>query len=69
MTLDEIRKSDKVFLIPTDIAEILGCNPHAIRIEAKNGTLPFDYVRLGSRTKILREGFLSWIDGSKRGVK
>ena len=63
MTLDEIRKSDKDYLIPTDVAEVFGCNPHAIRIAAQNGTLEFPYVQLGNRTKIPRERFIAWMEG------
>lgn len=62
MTLDEIRASDKDFLIPEDLAGVLGCNPHVIRIEAKNGTLPFPYVRLGTRTKVPRLPFIRWME-------
>ena len=63
MTLTEIRRSDKAFLIPKDIAGVLACDPHAIRVGAANGTLPFPYVRCGNRTKIPREGFLAWMEG------
>ena len=63
MTLDEIRKSDKPYLIPSDVAEVFGCNPHAIRIRAQAGTLEFPYFRSGSRTKIPREAFLAWMEG------
>lgn len=64
MTLEQIRSSDKDFLIPADIAEVLDCNPHSIRIEAANGTLPFHVIRVGSRTKIPRMAFLAWMDGT-----
>ena len=63
MTLEEIRKSDKDILLPRDIAEVLQCDPHAIRVRAAQGSLPFPYIRVGSRTKIPRIGFLAWMDG------
>jgi len=63
MTFREMQESNKPFLIPADVAPVLGCNPHLIRIEAKNGTLPFPYVLLGSRVKIPREGFIAWMQG------
>lgn len=62
MTLDEIRASDKDFLIPEDLAGVLGCNPQVIRHEAKNGTLPFPFVRLGTRTKVPRLPFIRWVE-------
>ena len=68
MTLEQIRSSEKPVLIPADVAEVLGCNPHAIRIRAAEGTLPFPCVRIGSRTKIPRLGFLRWMDGQIGGV-
>jgi excisionase family DNA binding protein len=61
--LDEIRKSDKPYLIPTEVAEVFNCSPHAIRIRAQNGTLEFPYFRSGSRTKIPREAFIAWMEG------
>lgn len=61
--MDEIKRSGKDFLIPTDIAGILGVNPHAIRIGAANGTLRFPYIRLGTRTKIPRIAFIKWMEG------
>ena len=64
MTLEQIRASDKDYLIPADIAEVFGCDPHIIRIEAKAGTLPFNAIRVGSRTKIPRLAFLAWMDGT-----
>ncbi len=63
MTLDEVRKIDKPYLIPREVADVLGCDPHVIRIKAENGTLPFPYFRSGNRTKISREAFLAWMEG------
>lgn len=62
MTLDEIRRSDKAYLVPTDVAEVFGCSPHAIRLAAQERTLEFPYVQLGTRTKIPRVRFLAWMD-------
>ena len=36
MTIEEIRNSDKVFLTAEDIAPIIGSNPQALRITARN---------------------------------
>ena len=66
MTLQQIRESDKAILIPADVAEVLGCHPHAIRIKARNGTLEFPYTLIGSRVKIPREGFLNWMEGKTK---
>lgn len=61
--MDEIRASSKTLLFPADIAGVMGCDPHAIRIKAANGTLPFPYFRSGNRTKIPRKPFLIWLEG------
>lgn len=63
MTLEEIRKSEKVFLTPAEIAPVLGCDPHFIRIAAKTAPeqLGFPVTRIGTRTKIPRAPFLKFI--------
>lgn len=60
-TLDEVRKSDKPFLIPDDIAPILGCHPQAIREEARDRRLPFPVILIGNRTKIPRLPFIEFM--------
>lgn len=63
MTIDEIKASDRAFLIPTDIAGILGCNAHLIRLEARSNpaALGFPVVVVGTRTRIPRKPFLKFI--------
>lgn len=63
MTLAEIRASTEDVLIPKDIAGVLGCHEHSIRLAAKEKDLPFPVVVIGSRVKIPREAFLRWFDG------
>ena len=60
MTLKEIQESDKVMLLPEDIAPVLGVHQQTISDDAKDGTLPFPFYRSGNRTKIPRVGFLKW---------
>ena len=36
MTIAEMKQSDKAFLIPADIAGLLGVDPHSIRIMARD---------------------------------
>jgi len=67
MTIDEIRKSDKLLLRPIDVAEALGVHPYTISIKAREGTLEFPFFRSGNRTKIPRVPFLNWIDGRDAG--
>lgn len=61
--IQAIVDSDKEFLAPADIAPILGVNPHTIRLIARERPelLKFDFLVLGSRTKIPRIPFLKYI--------
>lgn len=63
MTIEEIIKSDKEFLIPEDVAEILAVNPHSIRVMAKTrpDLLGFKVIVIGTRTKIPRIPFLKYL--------
>lgn len=63
MTLKEIMESDKPMLIPADIAPVLGCDPHAIRVAAKTKPelLQFPVIVIGSRVKIPRLPFIEYM--------
>lgn len=63
MTLDEIRASDKPFLGPSDVAGVLGVDPHSIRLQAREfpEALGFPVICVGNRTKIPRKPFLAYI--------
>ncbi len=69
MTLEQIRRSAKAVLIPTDIAEVLGCAPQSIRDQARNrpDLLGFPVTVVRSRTYIPRVAFLRYIDGENMG--
>lgn len=70
MTLDEIRELDREFLIPSDVAPILGVCPYNINVQVRedkeNGinSFPFPTIRIGSRVKIPRRAFLAAMQGS-----
>ena len=69
MTLDEMRALDREFLIPREVAPVLGVDPQDIRVCAKQcpERLGFNVAVIGSRVKIPRIGFLNWMDGQKEG--
>lgn len=69
MTLDEIRRSDKLLLTPADVAEVLGCDAQTLRIEARDHPerLGFRVLRIGKYTKIPRLPFLAYL-GYTEGV-
>lgn len=63
MTMAEIKGSDKALLLAKDVAPILGCDPHSIRIQAREypEQLGFPVVVIGNRTLIPRKPFLRFM--------
>lgn len=67
MTLEEIKQSDKDVLIPADVAPVIGCNPHQIRVTAhqRPELLGFPVIVVGTRVKIPRKPFIQFIEGGE----
>ena len=65
MTVNEIKVLDREFLIPADVAPILGCDAQDIRVAARQRPerLGFSVAVIGTRVKIPRRAFLNWIEG------
>ena len=65
MTLSEIKQSDKAMLVAEEVAPVIGCNPHRIRLMAKERPelLGFPVCVVGSRVKIPRVPFINFIEG------
>ena len=63
MTLDDIRKIDREYLTPAQVAEVLGCDPQGIRVWARQRPegLGFPVCLVGSRVKIPRVPFLRFM--------
>lgn len=59
-TLDEIERCGKQMLLPADVADYLGCDPHALRLQARAdaAALGFPTIVIGNRTLFPREGFV-----------
>lgn len=66
MTLNDLRKSTKDVLTPSDVAPVLGCDPHYIRVAARQcpERLGFPVVLIGNRTKIPRIAFIKFMEGA-----
>lgn len=62
-TLDMIAASDMAVLTPRMAADVLGCDPHWIRVAAKDAPdlLHFPVLRVGNRVKIPRIPFLRFM--------
>lgn len=63
MTLEEIRRSDKLLLTPADVAEVLGTDAQTLRVEARDHPerLGFRVSRIGKMTRIPRLPFLAFL--------
>ena len=60
MTIEDIKAMDKPYLIPKDVAPLLGCDPYTINICASQcpERLGCPVILMGSRVRIPREGFI-----------
>ena len=65
MTLDEVERLDKEMLVPTDVAQVLGCSPYTINVATRDGKNPFPFpvIRLGTRVRIPKAPFLKAMRG------
>lgn len=63
MKYEEILTSEKDFLIPKDVAEVLGCKPYSINTQAKENPakLGFPVTVMGANVRIPRLGFIRWM--------
>ena len=61
MTIEEIKASDKAFLLAKDVAPVLGSDTQTIRVSAHMGLLQFPFIFCGNRLKIPRVPFLRYI--------
>ena len=66
--IQEIERIDRTFLWPSEVAKVLGVNPHSIRLQARENPalLGFPVMVCGSRTKIPKAGFLKFMEGVAR---
>lgn len=71
MTYEEIKSSTKDFLVPADIARVLGCSAYNINLQVKedkqNGinSFPFPTILIRSRVKIPRIAFIRCMEGEE----
>ena len=69
MTMAEVESCKKEFLIPAEIAPLLGCDPYSINVQVKadkesgRNSFPFPTILLGTRVKIPRIAFLRAMKG------
>ena len=65
MTLDDLRRVDRDWLLASEVAPILGTDPHSIRVAARvaPGRLGFPVCVVGSRVKIPKKPFIEFWEG------
>lgn len=65
MTLSELKSLDQDIITPAQAAGVLKCDPHYIRLVARQcpEKLGFPVIVLRSRTKIPRIPFIRYIEG------
>ena len=63
MTLDDLKRVDREFLTPAQVAEVLGCDPQDIRVAARMAPerLGFPVSIVGHRIKIPKVPFLRFM--------
>lgn len=63
MTLTEMKNLPRDYLIPAEVASILGCDPQYIRVAARQEPqrLGFPVIVVGHRVKIPRLSFLRYM--------
>ena len=67
MTIQDIEKINKPFLIASDIHEFLGVDPHSIRCQAWEDPkkLGFPVIVCGRRLLIPKDGFIRFYKGAE----
>ena len=66
MTIQEMKKSDKIFLTAADVSEVLGCDPQTLRlaVREKKELVGFNCSMIGKTLRIPRLAFIKWIEGN-----
>jgi hypothetical protein len=65
MTLDDLKRLDREFLTPAQVAEILNCSAHGVRIWARQRPeqLGFPVCIIGTRVRIPKRPFIQFMEG------
>ena len=65
MSLDDLKRIDREFLTPAQVAEILNCSAHGVRIWARQRPeqLGFPVCIIGTRVRIPKRPFIRFMEG------
>lgn len=66
MTLQDIKQMEKDVITPAEAAQVVGCDPQLIRLEARERpeNLGFPVIIVRSRIKIPRVAFIRYMEGN-----
>lgn len=65
MTLEQLAAIPREYLIPSEVAQVLGVNANSISVMVREdkrtgrSSFPFPTIRIGTRTKIPKRPFLA----------
>lgn len=69
-TIDELEAIEKEYLVPSQVAGILGCSPYTINIAAREAVktgrnqLGFPVILCGTRVRIPKRAFIKFMKGA-----
>ncbi len=65
MTFEELKSSGKEFVVAADIAKIIGIDPYALILTAREAPekLGFPCLVVGRRVRFPRRAFIKWVEG------
>lgn len=64
MTIDDLEKIEREYLIPKEVAPIIGCAPYTINVQVKQdkrtgcNSFPFPTILIGTRVRIPKRAFI-----------
>lgn len=67
MTFSELKNCDKEFVNSADIAKIIGIDPYALTLTARENPekLGFPCMVVGRRVRFPRRAFIKWVEGDR----
>ena len=71
MTLEEVKAVNREYLLPREVAAVLGTTDQGIRCWARQRPeeLGFPTVCVGHRVKIPKAAFIAYMTGASKGLK
>lgn len=65
VTLDDLKRVDRDWLLAREVAPILGTDPHSIRVWAhqRPESMGFPVCVIGSRVRIPKKPFIEFMEG------